>query len=256
MSEVNEIVVVKYGSSTVANGQGINTGQLNAYAERLAHLAERKRLLVVSSGSVAVGRSIWNANRSASAPCSLEKLASLGSAGMAVAWHNALNLRGILAGQILVTHQEIDDRKEGSRLTSLLREYLEAGDVPVINENDALSNAELAKLKYGGDNDGLASHIARRMNAGRLVPLTNTEGLLDDDGSVMKKITEYNTPFAVEMAGEPEDMGRGGMRSKVDAALAAARVGIQAHIASADVDLEAVLAGRLGTTFAPQNPRT
>jgi glutamate 5-kinase len=174
----------------------------------------------------------------------------LGSAAIVAAWQAAFRKHNICAGQILVTHSDIGDPR--SRLNDVIHRAVKSEVVPIINENDVLSDIELAKITYGGDNDGLASRIAVNIGASALLLLTNVNGLLDDRGEVVSKITPENYEAACSMANGKSDSGRGGMASKIEAAAQAADNGIDAFIGNALADYMDLLNKQAGTHFTGQ----
>jgi glutamate 5-kinase len=245
-------LIVKYGSSTVTNETGVDRERMAHHADEIAGLQKAGfGVVLVSSGAIAVGRAMWQERRTEQTP-DVRSLATIGSAGIMGAWQEMLGEHRVVAGQVLVTHREIDEPAEGSMLLELLRNNLNRGIVSVINENDALSDAEIAALSYGGDNDGLARHIAVATKATRLLLLTEVDGLLDDSGETVRSITPASDESVIALAGPSNGIGRGGMKSKLEAALAAARQGIVTHIASADASLTDVILSEAGTTVYPR----
>lgn len=262
-------MVVKYGTSCVAGPDGIDQERIDGYADRLAEAAEAYRIVVVSSGSIAVGQAIWEQDEAEAAellgddyetaePPSDQVLASIGSAPAVVAWQQALRRhrtadgRPIRAGQIQVTHHEVREQKEGTMLMHTMEECLGRNVISVVNENDALSDEEIKALRYGGDNDGLARHISAILGADRLCLLTGEEeGLLDTGGEVVDIVKSRDSSRALELAGDAGKGGRGGMKSKVQAAIAAAASGVRVHIARPDWPLMDILDRKHGTYFPP-----
>lgn len=250
-----ETIVVKYGSVSVACEQGMDRERLGNYTADLATLRQRYGLIVVSSGSVAVGRSLWRQSERAEQAVSDRSLAMLGSGRAFTAWQEAFAHHGVLAGQLPITHREVDDPKEGRSLLSAIQENLASGIVTVANENDALSDIELAKLSYGGDNDGLAAHLAVAVRATALVLMTNQNGLKCGDKTIAEvgSLTHERaaTYQYIEQHKSPE--GRGGMESKFKAAADAADAGIDSYIASASHSVEDILNSTQGTHFVAVN---
>ncbi|HSX24139.1 MAG TPA: hypothetical protein VLE74_03505 [Candidatus Saccharimonadales bacterium] len=251
---MKDILVVKYGSGLTAQEMGVDQGRIDGYAEQLASLEDRFNLIVVTSGAVAAGRSIWGSrgrpDSEGEAP-SLQTYASLGSPRIFEAWQNAFERTGKLAGAIPITHREIDDASEGPVFQRSLRENMESGVATIVNENDAVSDTELALLSYGGENDGLASHVARSVGASALILLTNRGGLYDDIKKEIKVINEVDYEEILQMMlrriTNPEGKGRGGPYAKAKAAIDAARGGVDAHVASVNEPITAILEARAGT---------
>lgn len=262
-------MVVKYGSSCVAGSEGIDQERVDQYAGQIAEASGTYGIVVVSSGSIAVGRAMWEQAEAEAAdflgddyekaePPGDQVLASMGSAPAVTAWQQALGRhragdgRLIRAGQIQVTHHEVSDTKEGPMLMDTMIRCLDSNVVSVVNENDALSDEEIKKLRYGGDNDGLARHVAAILGAQKLCLLTaDAEGLLDEEDRVVDIVKQRDSNRALSLAGEAGENGRGGMRSKVQAAIAAAASGIRVHIANPDRPILDVLQRRHGTYFPP-----
>lgn len=230
--------------------------RLAHHAAQVAEQARLNQVAVVSSGSVACGRSVWRRSGNRHGWPDMQTLAMLGSAEAARAWQRALSEHGLAASQLLVTHRELDADTEGGSLTKALRANLTHGVVPLINENDAVSEQELAELAYGGDNDGLGAHIAISMQAGSLFLLTEAPAVLDEAGERVQEVACTHTAHtaAAALAKGGNGKGRGGMASKIAAASRAARAGIAAYIGSADDDLADIRQGRRGTYFLPKKP--
>jgi glutamate 5-kinase len=253
-----EILVVKYGSASVTQDQMVNFERLEHYADSLAEQSEHYGIIVVSSGAIAVGRGLWYVHTEENHGAgflSQQSLATVGSGAVFSGWQAALWRRGLLAGQIQVTHKEIEDPDEGGMLQRVLEDNLTAGVVSVINENDALSDIEIAKLKYGGDNDGLAAHIAKAVKASRMCLLTEVDGLLDSRSQLVRTVEQDKLDAYLAMAGGARSNGRGGMRSKFEAALTAAHSGIDSYIGHAAIRLQDVMDGQ-GTHVAANLTQT
>ena len=147
-------ITLKTGTSSVTNACGLDEARVEGYTGQLAELYPKYDLLVVSSGSIALGETIWKELMPSMDYPGEQPLATLGSAGIFSVWQRGLERHGIPAGQLLVSHREIDDSKEGPMLKKVLQDSLQAGIVMIANENDAVSDIEIKKKSYGGDNDG------------------------------------------------------------------------------------------------------
>lgn len=260
MPRTRELTIVKYGSDSVTNAYGIDNERIASHVNRLlepnpdASELFFPEVIIVSSGSVAVGKALYeqHGDLEITEP-DPQNIAMLGSGRAFSAWQNAFLKHNILAAQLLVTHHELDDFNEGSVLERVLERNLTYGWVTVANENDALSKEELREIKRQADNDRLAAHIAMRMGATALYFLTGeVEGLHDEHDVLIPEVTKDNAEDALEVAGEPANKGRGGMKSKVKWALEAAAVGIATYIGHADTPFPDLLVGNTGTYFEPQ----
>ena len=239
----NKILVVKYGSSSLSGVDGLDVAKISGYAAKIKYLSDNYMIAIVSSGAVVAGKSIIGNGVSSDATIN----AMVGSAALVVAWQNALRAHGLTAGQILVTYSDIADKVEGNRLRSVIHNNLAKGVIPIINENDVLSDIELARLSYGGDNDGLAYKIAVTIGADELLLLTNVDGLLDENNTVINEISLSELDKFTGLANGKSDSGKGGMLSKIKAAVSAGEAGVSAHIGNANADYRLMLARELGT---------
>ena len=239
----DKILVVKYGSSSVSGSDGVDHAKLAEYASKIKDLSAVYQIVLVSSGAVMAGKAIIGDSNSIDASI----YAMVGSAIIVVAWQDAFRQHGINVGQILVTHNDIADKIDGSRLRSVIHDALSKEIIPIINENDVLSDIELAKISYGGDNDGLASKIAVTIGATELLLLTNVDGLLDENGAVISSVDLNNLKTAIDLANGKSDNGRGGMRSKIESAVLANKVGVSAHIGNAAANYQLLISKVLGT---------
>ncbi|HMS50125.1 MAG TPA: hypothetical protein PKA02_01640 [Candidatus Saccharibacteria bacterium] len=248
----NDALVVKYGSEAATNDHGMDIVRVEGYAADLCTERRQSGLIVVSSGAVAVGECLWRDLHGEEELPGKQALAMLGSAEATLVWQRAFAKHGVSAGQLLLTHREIDDGKEGPVLKRAIKACLKAGIVPVVNENDPVSKKELAKLAYGGDNDGLASHIAIDMKARTLIIFTQKGGLFDNRGREQATLTSTHFDSARDMVADRESKrrkgkGTGGMTTKLDAAIDAAEAGVDTYIARAGTPVREVLEGQMGT---------
>jgi glutamate 5-kinase len=246
------LILEKYGRTSVTDRSGMDRRRLDVYARRLSELYGRYGLIVVSSGSIATGNAIWADMRPGSMYPNEQSLATLGSGEAFAAWQRALRRQHIPAGQVLISHREIADKSEGAMFEQVLQANLDANIISVCNENDAVSDIEVKAYAYGGDNDGLAAHIASRMGARYFLLRTDVLGLLDGQKNLVKKVDGTNIDEAYAWAGATPGEITNSMSSKVTAARMAASAGIEAYIAHAEAPFEAVIAGDAGTRFVPE----
>lgn len=227
--------VVKVGSALLAapGGRGLNEELIASLAEQMAALADDGReLLLVSSGSVAAGmhRLGWRAR-----PHELHELqaaAAVGQSGLVQAYESAFRRHDIATAQVLLTHDDLANRRRYLNARSALRTLLGHQVVPVINENDTVAVEE---LRFG-DNDTLAAMVANLVEAELLVILTDQRGLYEQDprrypDAALVTEARVDDPRLADMAGEGGNLGRGGMVTKVRAATIAARSGSPTIIA-------------------------
>jgi glutamate 5-kinase len=257
-------IVVKVGSSLLVDAAA---GRLNEkwLASLVADLAAlhggRRDILVVSSGAIALGRSVLKLPPGRLELEDSQAAAAVGQIALARTWAEALSRHSVTAGQVLVTLGDTEERRRYLNARSTIARLLEWRALPVINENDTVATTE---IRYG-DNDRLAARVATMVSADVLVLLSDIDGLYDaPPGSAVsaKHIprVERITPEIEAMAGAAgSDLSRGGMQTKIEAGKIVTASGTHMVIASGRVDhpLEAITKGARCTWFlAAGNPVT
>ncbi len=257
-------IVIKVGSSLLIDAAAgrVKQAWLASLVEDIAALHREKRdLLVVSSGAIALGRAVLGL---AAGPLKLEEsqaAAAVGQIELARTWSEALGRHGIGAGQILVTLGDTEERRRYLNARSTIAKLLEWRAVPVINENDTVATNE---IRYG-DNDRLAARVATMASADLLVLLSDVDGLYDapparNATAKLIPVVERITPEIEAMAGAaPSELSRGGMQTKIEAAKIATTAGTHMVIGSGRVDhpLRAIASAAPSTWFlTPGNPVT
>ena len=229
-------VVVKVGSSLVTNqGHGLDHTALAEWAEQIAQLKQRGRqVLLVSSGAVAEGMQRLGWQRRPSQLHELQAAAAVGQMGLVQAYESCFRTHGMHAAQVLLTHEDLADRKRYLNARSTLRALLELDVIPVINENDTVATEE---IKFG-DNDTLGALVTNLVEADALIILTDQPGLFTRDprryaDATLVAEANASDPELERMAGGAgSHIGSGGMLTKVRAARRAARSGAHTIIAS------------------------
>jgi glutamate 5-kinase len=257
-------IVVKVGSSLLVDSAAgkLNDDWLTSLAADIAALHKEKRdLLVVSSGAIALGRAVL---KLPSGPLKLEDsqaAAAVGQIALARSWSEVLGAHAITAGQVLVTLGDTEERRRYLNARETIDKLLEWRAVPVINENDTVATSE---IRYG-DNDRLAARVATMVSADLLVLLSDVDGLYDKppgSGGDAKRVDVVAriTPQIEAMAGASESQfARGGMLTKIEAGKIATSAGTHMVIASGRVPhpLQAIAQGAPCTWFlTPANPVT
>jgi len=256
-------IVVKVGSSLLVDAQAgmLKEAWLASLVEDIAKLhQDRRDVLVVSSGAIALGRSRL---KLPSGPLKLEDgqaAAAVGQIALARTWAEALGRHGITAGQILLTLGDTEERRRYLNARSTIAKLLEWRAVPVINENDTVATNE---IRYG-DNDRLAARVATMASADLLVLLSDVDGLYDAPPSECHEaklvpLVERITPEVEAMAGATgSDLSRGGMRTKIEAGKIATHAGTHMVIASGRVAHPLTAIASRGCTWfrTPANPVT
>ncbi len=257
-------IVVKVGSSLLVDARAgkLNEAWLASLAADLAALQGGKRdLLVVSSGAIALGRSVLKLPPGALELEDSQAAAAVGQIALARTWAEALSHHGITAGQVLVTLGDTEERRRYLNARSTIDKLLEWRAIPVINENDTVATAE---IRYG-DNDRLAARVGTMMSADLVVLLSDIDGLYDAPPGTTPSArhiprVERITPDIESMAGAAgSGLSRGGMQTKIEAAKITTGSGTHMVIASGRVEhpLDAIATGARCTWFVTSgNPVT
>jgi glutamate 5-kinase len=257
-------IVVKVGSSLLidADAGEVKAAWLAALAADIASLHKQgKDVLIVSSGSIALGRSRLKLPSGTLKLEESQAAAAVGQIELARIWAKTLEQYDIGAGQILVTLQDTEERRRYLNARSTIAKLLEWRAVPVINENDTVATNE---IRYG-DNDRLAARVATMTSADLLILLSDIDGLYTappgaNPNAKLIPVVDRVTADIEAMAGAAEsELSRGGMRTKIEAAKIATSSGTHMLIASGKIEhpLKAIADGGRCTWFlTPANPVT
>ena len=241
-------IVIKIGSSLLTDpASGLAHAEIEGWCNQLVELsAAGRQPLIVSSGAVAEGvaRLGWP-GRPADLP-RLQAAAAVGQMGLVQAYESAFARRGRHTAMVLLTHEDLADRRRYLNARSTLTHLLDLGVIPVINENDSVATEE---IRFG-DNDTLAALVASLLAADLVIVLTDVDGLYERDprtnpGTGRLGYAEATDPGLDALAGEGGTLGRGGMVTKIRAARTAARSGAHTVIANGRKEgvLTRILAG-------------
>jgi glutamate 5-kinase len=221
--------VVKIGSALLTDdGKGLARGSINDWVDQLAelHLAGLE-LILVSSGSVAEGMSRLGLKKRPEELHLLQAAAAVGQMGLVQAYEEAFQRHGLHTAQVLLTHDDLSNRKRYLNARSTLRSIIDFGVIPVINENDTVVTDE---IRFG-DNDTLGALVANLVEADGLIILTDQHGMFDKDprknpdAKLLYQVQASNPALDQMASGGAGVLGRGGMMTKIRAARLAARSG-------------------------------
>jgi glutamate 5-kinase len=250
-------IVVKIGSALLVGGGQAHEEWLMRMAGDLAALRrDGAQVIVVSSGAIALGAARLDLPKGGRGSLAdAQAAAAVGQIGLADLWSRALGAQGITAAQILLTLGDLEERRRYLNVSATLDRLLEAGAIPVINENDTVATAV---IRFG-DNDRLAARVAQAANADLVLLLSDIDGLYDrhprEPGAKLVPVVKAVTPKIRAMAsGESSSgLGSGGMTSKLQAAQIATRAGIALAILNGthDAPIAHALAAGTGTLFLP-----
>jgi len=241
-------VVIKCGSRLIAEAPASRPATI---ADQVVELRKRGvEVVIVSSGAIALGIGrLRLAARPTELP-GLQAAAAVGQSRLMQHWEHAFTAHGVEIGQVLLTHDDLGDRRRflSARLT--LRALLDHGCVPIINENDTVATEE---IKFG-DNDQLAALVCNLVSADCLIILTDVEGVRDASGVRMPIVRDIDREAVPVAGGSTSGVGSGGMASKVGSARIVTRTGVPAVVAPGrepDVVVKVLGGADVGTLFVP-----
>lgn len=249
------LVVVKIGSALLIDGPGgaVRQHWLDGMCADFAELVrEGHRLVIVSSGAIALGRSALALRPGALRLEESQAAAAVGQVKLAQAWAEALARQQLVAAQVLLTLDDTEERRRYLNARATLATLLELSAVAVINENDTVATAE---IRYG-DNDRLAARVASMIGADWLILFSDVDGLYtanphrEPDARYIDVVEQITPRIEAMAAGSVSGLGRGGMASKIAAARIATNAGCQVVIARGqDHALRALRRGGRHTRF-------
>ncbi len=255
-------LVLKVGSSLVTNeGKGLDRQAISRWGAEIAALrASGKEVVVVSSGAVAEGMKRLGWSHRPNEIHELQAAAAVGQMGLAQVYETCFAEHGLRTAQVLLTHEDLADRRRYLNARSTLLTLLRLSVVPVINENDTVVTDE---IKFG-DNDTLGALVTNLIDADALIILTDQEGLFTADprrdpaARLLPVVRATDTRLQAIAGGTGSGIAKGGMITKVMAAQRAARGGASTVVASGrrpDVLARLAAGEAIGTQFIADLPR-
>ena len=257
--QLTKRVVLKVGSALLVGADGQpNREWLASLVGEVAGLrAAGQEVIVVSSGAIALGAArlaLPKGGRGSLADA--QAAAAVGQIGLARLWSESLGGHGLVSAQLLLTLEDLEDRRRYLNAAATLGRLLKAGAVPVVNENDSVATQE---IRFG-DNDRLAARVAQAARADGVVLLSDVDGLYDRDpalaGARLLPVVDGVTDDVRAMAStrSTSGLGSGGMTSKLQAAEIAERAGIALAIVNGQHEhpLARAFGQDIGTIFLPR----
>ena len=254
-------IIVKVGSGVLTRSEGLNIQAIRSVSRQISHLIDRgKEVLLVTSGAMASGvKKVSLPKRPDELP-QRQAAAAVGQAGLIMEYEKAFGRFGKKVAQILLTSEDLSNRKRYLNARNTLNTLLSWQVVPIINENDTVSIAEI----QFGDNDNLAAMIALLMDADILINLTVTDGLYNkdprttDNAELIPMVSAIGKDIEKLASDIPGALNFGGMLSKIKAAKKITAAGIPMVIANGSTPniLEKLFAGKsYGTYFVPRTQK-
>ncbi|MSU50026.1 MAG: glutamate 5-kinase [Opitutus sp.] len=247
-------VVVKLGTGVLTSGIGqLDTARIAGVCAEIAALRARgSEVIVVSSGAVGLGMGALKLERRPKELSKKQACAAIGQSRLMQTWQAGFAPHALTVAQVLLTHDDLRVRSRYLGVQETLRQLIAYGTIPIINENDTVSAAE---IKFG-DNDTLSAMVASLTQANYLVILSTAPGLIDlkGTGEIVPVVEKISPEIEAMAGGTTSETATGGMISKISAARLATKAGCGVFIASgAEPEIIArLLAGRgPGTFFVP-----
>lgn len=252
------VVIIKIGSNVLTGTDTfLDVARVASLVSQVSALkGQGHDVVLVSSGAVASGRSVVNMESVQDIVSRRQVLASVGQVKLISTYAEYFRNHEVICAQVLVTKEDFRDKRHYANMENCLQTLLRNKIIPIINENDVISVSELMFT----DNDELAGLVASMLNAGKLVILTNVDGIYDGPPSEpgSQRITDISVKDTTALRGittVKSSFGRGGMLTKSTIARKLAMLGIPVHIADGTMDhvLLRLFSGEdLGTRFVPE----
>jgi glutamate 5-kinase len=254
-------VIVKVGSNVLTEDSGLDLNVVRSISRQICRLIDRGlEVILVTSGAMAAGlRKIGLARRPDEIP-KRQAISAVGQASLIMEYENAFERYGNKVAQILLTSEDLNNRKRYLNARNTLYTLLSWQVVPIVNENDTVA---IESIKFG-DNDNLAAMIALLMDADILIILSDIDGLYakdpraHPDAELIPTVTAFKKSLEKVAGDIPGSLGTGGMLSKIKAAKKVTSAGVPMVIANGNVPdiLEKLFdGGTYGTFFVPQAER-
>jgi glutamate 5-kinase len=253
-------IVVKVGTRVLTHENGtLNEARIERLAEEIHTIsAAGRRVVLVSSGAVGAGVSLLGLKSRPADLARLQAVAAIGQPHLIEAYDRTLAKHGRRAAQVLLTLEDVDDRARYLNVRNTILSILEFGAVPIVNENDTVTVAELETTF--GDNDRLAAMVTNLIRAPLLVILSDIEGLYDGDPSLktsklVATVEKIDEKVLAYVRDRKTGLSKGGMASKLEAARMVTTAGENVIIASGrqlDVLSQVVAGQAVGTLFLAQ----
>lgn len=257
-------VVIKIGSSILSDGQGIHRGRMRRLVNEIhAILAEHQQVVVVSSGAVAAGLARLGLTARPKTIPQKQAAAAVGQISLMALYERYFATRERHVAQILLTHDDLANRRRYLNARHAFEALLQAGIVPIVNENDTVVVDEM--MWNFGDNDNLSALVATLIDADLLIILSDVAGLHTGDprtqpeATLVPLVPALTRQATAVVGGSGSDVGTGGMRTKLAAARKATEAGIPCIVADGlhGGVLPAIFdpARSVGTLFLPGGDR-
>jgi glutamate 5-kinase len=244
-----KVLVVKLGTAVITNGDGkIDQNIIKKVAAEVAALSATYNMVLVSSGAVGSGKSFFPKYKGTTTE--RKAAAAVGNPLLIQLYHKAFSKYGITVAQALCERHHFSNRPQFTQLKDTFEEFWRNDILPVVNENDLVSNRE---LKFS-DNDELATLIAVGFAAEAMLLCTSVGGFLDAEKKIIPLVPKIDAKILGMVTTDKTSVGLGGMLSKLTSTKRANSLGIKVIICglAGNTPLQTALEGKTGTTFLPK----
>jgi glutamate 5-kinase len=253
-------VVIKIGTNTLAKDGGIDTAYFSGMAAQVKALLDAGRhVVIVTSGAIGMGAGQLHLTEKPKEMKMRQACAAIGQPLLMQEYREAFGRDGVQVAQVLLTAEVLSNRKTYLNLRNAIETLLDLGIVPILNENDSISTAEIGTAF--GDNDRLSALVASKIDADLLIMLTDIDALYDKnpqehpDAKPIPVVFEVTDEIVRNAGGKGSVHSTGGMKTKIEAARIAANAGCRIVLANGrenDV-ITRIMAGEpIGTIFLPR----
>jgi len=243
-------ITIKIGTRVLTGGDNsLDDNMVKNLVDQVVSLSDKGiEIVIVSSGAIGAGSGLLNLRKKQRSLSELQAMASVGQNHLMDVYNKYLKKKGFIAGQILLTQEDFNDRRRFLNIRYTINTLLKHKAVPIINENDSVSTEEIKC----GDNDRLSYLVSDLASSELLIILTDVEGLYDNKGSLIEEIDEVTDDIKAFCRGKGCELSTGGMITKLEAVKNATRSGIECVIAKGDrknVILDIFEGEKVGTRF-------
>lgn len=249
-------IVIKIGTKVLSREDGtLKTEFLEHIVEQIVELRKKKiQVVIVTSGAVGAGRGLISLQDVRSATVQKQVFAAVGQVKLMTTYSEFFAKHNYYCAQVLATKEDFRDDEHYDNMKNCFEGLLLDNVVPIVNENDVVATTELLFT----DNDELAGLVAEQLNAEKLIVLTGTDGVLDQEGTTVHEVDVSNIEtVASYISGDTSTGGRGGMTSKFKVAKELSKKGVAVHIVNGsgrNILLDVMNNQKIGTLFVPQSP--
>jgi glutamate 5-kinase len=253
-------VVIKIGTNILSKDDSIDSGYVGLMAGQVNSLLKMgKQVVIVTSGAIGMGAGQLKLSNKPSDVRMRQACAAIGQPMLMAEYRKAFEQFGVTVAQVLLTAEVLNNRKTYLNLQNSIETLLKLGVVPVLNENDSISTAEIGTAF--GDNDRLSALVASKIDADLLIILTDIDALYDKDpkkyadAKPIDAVFEITDEIIKSAGSKGSKFSTGGMKTKIEAAKVASNAGCRIVLANGKTEnvIEKIIAGEtIGTLFLPK----